>query len=122
MDNVIAFPDLKRASNKSKARKIKLTQSKVDGLRHAGGGPEYIYDTERPGLAVRLTSGGARTFVFVGRLHAKAERITLGRVGELSLASARTAVDKIRGDVALGVDVTATRKALRAKRGGRTLA
>ena len=52
----------------------------------------------------------------------KVERITLGRMGQLSLASARAAVDKIRGDVALGIDVTGTRKALRLKqRGGRTL-
>src|SRR4051794_13385088 len=122
MESVLVFPMPRRASNKSKARKFKFTEIKIGGLRHSGGGPEYVYDTERPGLALRLTSGGAHTFVFVGRLHGKVERVTLGRAGQLSLASARAAVDKIRGDAALGIDVIGTRKALRLKqRGGRTL-
>ena len=32
-------------------------------FRYGGAGPEYLYDTEKPGLAVRLTSGGARRFM-----------------------------------------------------------
>ena len=52
--------------------------------------------------------------MFVGRLHGRvAPRFPLGRVGSLSLAKARAAVDKIRGDAALGIDVIAERKALR---------
>jgi integrase len=93
---------------------LKFTQARVDGLRYDGAGkPKYIYDSEKPGLAVRLTSGGARTFVFVGRLHGRVTRITLGRLESLSLAKARAAVDRIRGDVALGIDVLGQRKALR---------
>jgi integrase len=111
--NIIPFPNPDRASRRAKARKIKFTQTKVEALRHRGGAPEYIYDLGKPGLAVRLTSGGARTFVFVGRLHGKAQRITLGRLESLPLAKARGAVDKIRGDIALGLDVIAQRKALR---------
>jgi hypothetical protein len=67
MDDVVAFPELTRPSNKSKARKLKFTEAKLETLRHSGGKPEYVYDTEKPGLAVRLTAGGSRTLVFVGR-------------------------------------------------------
>jgi integrase len=105
-----------RVSNKSKAKKVHFTQTRVEALRHSGAEPEpeYVYDLGKPGLAVRLTAAGARTFVFVGRLHGKlAPRFPLGRVGSLKLANARAAVDKIRGDVALGIDVVAERKALR---------
>ena len=107
------FSNPERASTKAKAKKIKFTQAKVEALRHRGVAPEYIYDLHKPGLAVRLTSGGARTFVFVGRLHGKVQRITLGRVESLTLAKARGGVDKIRGDIALGLDVIAQRRALR---------
>jgi hypothetical protein len=110
---IIPFPTSPRPSTTTKAKKVRFTQSKVEALRPGGGKPEYIYDSGKPGLAVRLTSGGARTFVFVGWLHGKVQRITLGRLEALPLAKARSAVDKIRGDIALGVDVIAQRRALR---------
>jgi integrase len=106
--------ELSRSSTKDKAKKFKFTESRVEGLRYSGDGSAvYVYDTEKPGLSVRLTSGGTRTFVFVGRIHGRVTRITLGRVKSLSLAKARAAVDKIRGDVALGIDVLGERRALR---------
>jgi integrase len=112
--NVVPIAQSTRPSTRDKANKVKFTQAKVEGLRHGGAhATQYIYDAGKPGLAVRLTSGGARTFVFVGRLHGKVARITLGRLEALSLAKARAAVDKIRGDVALGIDVLGQRKALR---------
>jgi integrase len=111
---VLRFPYVPHPGNKDLAKRVKFTQVKVEGLRYNGGGrPDYFYDADKPGLAVRLTSGGARTFVFVGRLHGRVARITLGRVENLALAKARQAVDKIRGDIALGVDVLAQRRALR---------
>ena len=113
--SVLPFPRPKGASNKSKARKISFTQTRVEALRHRdlGPEPEYVYDKGKPGLAIRLTAGGARAYVFVGRLHGKAARFTLGRVASLNLAKARAAVDKIWGDAALGIDVITERKALR---------
>jgi integrase len=111
---VVAFPQSTISNNRAKARRIRFTQNRVEGLRPGGKGVEYIYDSDKPGLAVRVTSGGARTFVFVGRVHGEVVRIKLGRVESLPLAKARAAVDKIRGDVALGIDVMAERRALRA--------
>lgn len=117
---LLPFPSPTRPSTKAKARKIKFTQTKLEALRHRGGSPEYVYDQDKPGLAVRLTSGGARTFVFVGRLHGKVARITLGRIEALPLNKARSAIDKIRGDIALGLDVVAQRKSLRQVEAART--
>jgi Arm DNA-binding domain len=117
---LLPFLSPTRPSTKAKARKIKFTQTKLEALRHRGGSPEYVYDQDKPGLAVRLTSGGARTFVFVGRLHGKVARITLGRIEALPLNKARSAIDKIRGDIALGLDVVAQRKSLRQVEAART--
>lgn len=119
--NILSFPSPIRPSTKAKAKKIKFTQMKLEALLHGGGPPEYVYDRDKPGLAVRLTSGGARAFVFVGRLHGKVTRITLGRVEALPLNKARSAIDKIRGDVALGLDVVAQRKSLRRSEAARTI-
>jgi integrase len=119
--NILCFPSPTRPSTKAKARKIKFTQTKLEALQHRGGSPEYVYDQDKPGLAVRLTSGGARTFVFVGRLHGKVTRITLGRIEALPLNKARSAIDKIRGDIALGLDVVAQRKSLRRAEAARTI-
>jgi integrase len=116
LQSIVPFPRSNRASNKSKAKKVSFTQTRVEALRHSGSGPapEYVYDKGKPGLAVRLTSTEVCTYVFVGRLHGKvAPRFNLGRVKSLPLAKARAAVDKIRGDVALGIDVVAQRRALR---------
>jgi integrase len=116
LQSVVPFPRSERASNKSKARKIGFTQTRVEAIRHSGSrpAPEYVYDREKPGLAIRLTPSGVNTYVFVGRLHGKVSpRFNLGRVKSLSLAKARGAIDKIRGDAALGLDVIAQRKALR---------
>jgi hypothetical protein len=114
--NVVPLPRSNRPSNKSKAKRVNFTQMRVEALHHSGKGrkPEYVYDAGKPGLAIRLTTAGARTYVFVGRLHGKlAPRIPLGRVEGLKLAKARAAIDKIRGDAALGIDVVAERKALK---------
>ena len=114
--SVVRLARASRTSNKSKAKRLNFTQARVESLRHSRSspGPEYVYDKGKPGLAIRLTPKGVRTYVFVGRLHGKlAPRRPLGRVESLPLAKARAAVDKIRGDVALGIDVVAKWKALR---------
>src|SRR5262245_13770667 len=114
--SLVLFAQPNHASNKSKATRVSFTQAKVEAMRHSGRkpAPEYVYDKGKPGLAIRLTAKCVRTYVFVGRLHGKlAPRKPLGRVESLTLAQARAAVDRIRGDVALGIDVIAQWKALR---------
>src|SRR5215471_12475536 len=71
-ENFVILPDVfgQTLSTKAKARKIRFTQTKIEALRHSGGSPEYLYDLEKPGLAIRITTG-TRTFVFVGRLYGK---------------------------------------------------
>jgi integrase len=119
--DVILFPRADRVSNKNKAKKIAFTQARVEALRYSGATqPEYVYDKGKPGLAIRLTPGGARTWVFVGRLHSKFARFSLAPVHSLTLAKARVAVDSIRGDAAKGVDVVSQRKALRQAEATRT--
>ena len=91
-----------------------FTEARLSELKPKGR-TTYCYDFKCQGLAVRTTPK-AKTFCFYGRLHNKVVRITLGRVGRLSLTDARNAVERIRGDAAKGIDVVAVRKALATKK------
>jgi integrase len=84
-----------------------LTDLKVKALRPDPAG-EYIQgDTQVPGFGVRVRPSGAAAYVVMKRLpgDTKPTRVTLGRVGEITLQEAR---DKARGAAAAvrqGIDV-----------------
>jgi integrase len=71
---------------------VNLTDFKVRALRPGPTG-EYVQgDTQVPGFGVRVRSSGATSYIVSKRLpgQIRPTRITLGRVGELSLQDART--------------------------------
>ncbi|MGO8840784.1 MAG: tyrosine-type recombinase/integrase [Methyloceanibacter sp.] len=94
------------ASLKAKPRKA-LTVKVIDGLRPAPAGMRYeIMDPAAPGLGVRVTDKGKRTFVLVGRFPGGKHptRREIAEVGVLTLEAAR---QKARDWVALikkGID------------------
>ena len=49
------------------------------------------FDKGYPGLVLRVSYGGARTWVYLHRLHGKLRRHTLGRWPAMTLAEAREA-------------------------------
>jgi integrase len=70
---------------------VTLTDFKVRALKPDPAG-EYIQgDRQVPGLGVRVRSSGAASYVVMKRLpgHTRPTRITLGRVGALTLQQAR---------------------------------
>jgi integrase len=62
------------------------------------------FDKGYPGLALRISYGGARTWVFFYRLHGKQRRLTLGRYPAMSLADARSEWQTARKTVGVGGD------------------
>ncbi|NPC57861.1 tyrosine-type recombinase/integrase [Caenimonas soli] len=83
------------------------------------GRVEYL-DTEAPGLYLRVTKNGVRTFSFFGRAKGarKAERFTIGRFPIVKPEQARQEAWKLAGEQAKGTSVT---KAARDRRGEMTL-
>jgi integrase len=70
----------------------RLTTATVERIRPPKEGQRDHFDQSHPGLALRISYGGSRTWVFFYRLHgAKLHRMTLGRFPEMSLAEARDA-------------------------------
>lgn len=65
-----------------------------------------VHDSHCPGFAVRVSSGGRKTFVASYRYGTKQRRITIGVYPIISLADAREKARAAFREVAEGVDPT----------------
>jgi integrase len=102
-------------SPRKHSNRFRMTEARVEAAVPPGGGARYIYDLDVPGLALRVTAKGVRTFVVVKKIFGKTQRITLGRWPGLRLAEARRAAVRINGEIAAGLDPVAQRRAARAR-------
>lgn len=73
--------------------RVRFTKGRIDGLSCPPDKPQaFLWDSESPGLGVRVTKAGAKAYVFQTRLHGHTVRTTLGAVGTFeSIEDARTA-------------------------------
>lgn len=100
---------------------MRINKSFVDTVsipeRNASGGKtqKFYRDDQIPGFALRVTSGGVKSFIVEKRINGKVKRMTLGRFGNLTVEQARTEAKRLTGDVAIGKDPVAEKKAKRAK-------
>jgi integrase len=83
---------------------ISLTDAAIRGLSPPASGRIEIQDSRCRGLAIRVTAGGVKswTFRYRDRASGKAERKTLGRYPDVSLARAREIADSNRVEVYAG--------------------
>lgn len=99
----------------SRGSPIKLTKTVVDRLAIPAAlsgrkGQAFYRDVTLKGFAVRVTSGGTKTFVVEKRVNGRVRRMTLGRYGELTVEQARTEAQKLLGKIAMGVDPIAEKR------------
>lgn len=90
----------------------KLTDKLLSGLvLESGQKDRLVFDTACPGLGVRLTAKGTRTFVaqWTDRTTGRKVREPLGVWGSLTVDQAREAARARLGAVARGIDVKAER-------------
>lgn len=69
--------------------RIKLTAGRVNDFICTSGSQSFLWDTESPGLAVRATIGGSKSFIHQGKLNTKDVRITIGSVKSWDINGAR---------------------------------
>lgn len=86
-----------------------LTAAAIDKLKPPIKGQAEHFDAGFPGLACRISHGGAKSFVYFYRVHGKLRRMTLGRWPAMSLAEAREAWREVRKAVDRGEDPAATK-------------
>ena len=59
--------------------KVKLTAPKVEAFECPRGKDQaFLWDSDAPGLGLRVTAGGAKAFIFQSRFDGKAIRMTIG--------------------------------------------
>ena len=104
----------RRARNEPK--RVKLTEERIRALALPGPRALYVYDTQAPHLALRVSSRGTKTYVVIKKINGQPKRITLGRFPALRLEDARKAAAEIAAEIACGRDPVATRKAAKARR------
>ena len=69
------------------------------------------FDSEKPGLQLRVTSNGAKTFSILRRVkNGEPMRVTLGRFPDMTVESARKQFDIVTGEIAKGSNPAAVRR------------
>lgn len=68
---------------------VKLTDVKVKSFKCKGSTQEDLHDSVVPGLVLRASPGGTKTFCLLYRFQGKARRLKLGRYDLLTLGEAR---------------------------------
>ena len=89
---------------------MRLTKSFIERLStprlHGPGKPrQKIYrDDALPGFGLRITSGGARSYIVEKRVNGINRRVTIGRYGQITLEQARNKAFSVLGDMIQGID------------------
>jgi integrase len=68
------------------------------------------YDSKTPGLLMRVTNKGTKTFTVYRRVSGKPQRVKLGRYPDMSIEQARKNAKKMLGMMADGIDPVAQRR------------
>ena len=82
-------------------KKLKFTAGRVDEfVCEAGKSQSFLWDTASPGLGLRVTANGAKSYIFQGKLNREAIRITIGdpRTWDISKAQAEARRLKVHID------------------------
>jgi integrase len=88
----------------------KLTDKLVRDTAAPGAGNRIVYDTEVKGFGVRITAGGARSFVLNYRINGRERRHTIGQFPAWTVRAAREQGAALKRDIDRGRDPLAERE------------
>ncbi len=83
-------------------KKINFTKRSLDSLPVPEKGRVRYYDAKTPGLTLRITSAGTKTFRLYRKVNGKPLDITLGRFPAMTVEQARREAQKLLGEIAEG--------------------
>ena len=97
-----------RTGSNSSGTRFEFTRARVEAAACAPGKSQALYwDTKQPGLGLRVTAAGARSFIFEGKLGRQTIRMTIGPAS----MPIRAAKDQKGKPVTAGADTVAARYA-----------
>lgn len=85
--------------------KIKFTVGRVDEFRCVSGNkPSFLWDSVAPGLGLRATPAGAKSYIFQAKLKGQVIRVTIGDPAAWDIASAQKEAARLRVIINNGQD------------------
>lgn len=90
---------------KQPVARVRLTAGRIESFACPPGKSQaFLWDTDAPALALRVTPTGRRTFVFEARLAGESMRIAIGTVTDWPLGEARKRAQELKRLVDAGID------------------
>lgn len=97
--------------------RVRLTAGRVESFTCAAGKSQaFLWDTESPALALRVSPTGRKTYVFESRLDGVTLRIPIGTVADWALGDARARASQLKVLVDGGQDPREMERQQQAKR------
>ena len=85
--------------------RVRLTAGRVDAFTcPAGKSQAFLWDTEAPALALRVTPTGRKTYVFEARLNGATLRVNIGTAADWPIEKARGEAQRLKVLVDSGQD------------------
>lgn len=82
-----------------------FTASRISGFNcKAGSRQTFFWDGRTPGLGLRVTSSGAKSYIFQSELHGRTIRITIGDQRTWSIAEAQAEAARLKVMTDQGID------------------
>lgn len=98
--------------------KVNFTADRVAAFQcEAGKQQSILWDAKTPGLGLRVTAAGARSYIFETRLQGKTLRITIGDVRTWTVAKAQAEATRYKADTDKDIDPRQVRAEQLATRG-----
>jgi len=86
-------------------KKVNFTAERVAGFKCDADKQQCIYwDGKTPGLGVRVTAAGTKSYIFETRLHGKTLRITIGDVRTWTIGNAQKQATELKSQTDKGID------------------
>jgi integrase len=95
----------KNASEGVSVAKINFTAARVDGHRCTEGKSQsFLWDSNTPGLGLRVTASGAKAYIFQGKIHGSTVRVTIGDPRSRSIVDAQKEARRLQNLIDDGKD------------------
>lgn len=90
---------------KNHSSRVRLTAGRVEAFVCPAAKPQaFLWDTDTPALALRVTPTGRKTYIFESRLNGATVRVTIGTVADWPIEQARLKAQGLKMLVDSGTD------------------
>ncbi len=95
---------------------MKITRTAIERLEAPEKGYRLYWSDDMPGLGMRVTASGVKSYIVQKRINGKDKRITLGRYPVILPDQAKKEAVKVLAEIASGGDPVASKQRKRAKK------